>query len=216
MSQPKILTDEELLKLLEVAEDIPQTVDLNVLIHEKNPDLETIVEFVNRFNLKAGSNGIRVRALFHIYKLYYQNDFTYNKFRYILTVVMSDAKFASGRVYIDMNMSLIPKEAIIQASFIKPKARKVVQSSKKLDEYLKFIKRFNIKEGKRLISLSYLYKVYCIAVPTGNQQYSMEDFMNILCKSFKNRWMKGYKYFYLNVPKEGLLCQEEVKKNTEN
>ena len=212
MNQPT-LTDKELLELLEKAEEAPITLDLVMV--ERNSDLDSVEEFLKRFNLKSGDTAVRVKALFHIYKLYYQNNLSIYNFRYILKLLLNNAKYTPGRIYIDMNVSLLPKEAIIQASFIKPKKGTVLQASRKLDFYVQFIKRYNIKEGKRLISLSYLYNVYCLTVKHPHR-YNIDDFMNVLHKSFRGRWMKGYKYFYLNVPKEGLLCREEAEKNSVN
>ena len=50
MNQPT-LTDKELLELLEKAEEAPVTLDLVMV--ERNSDLDSVEEFLKRFNLKS-------------------------------------------------------------------------------------------------------------------------------------------------------------------
>jgi hypothetical protein len=217
---PIQLSNEDLLKLLELPETLHnEELSLDGFIETlqlNNPEIKTIPEFIEKFKIVEGDNPASIRGLYNIYNTYYQNDLTYTKFNDSLKLLLSNAISKAGKIYIDANVSLIPPKVIYLAANKKKVSGNAIVVSRQLDEYLKFINHYNIKEGKVFVSLHYLYKIYCLFVKNPRRRYKKADFDEMLCRSFVGYWRRRAKFFKLNIPKEGLLCQEEQKNRLEN
>lgn len=212
------ISNEDLLKLLETGDvDNLKEDELETLVNQfalQDSEIPTIVEFLEKFNIKSGTTRIRIGALFNVYKIYYQNKLTKHKFSDIVKTLLPNPNNGRGFVYINSEESKIPPKVIVYASY--KKETNVLKYSKQLDEYLKFIQHYEIKPGKITVSFEYLYKIYSLFVKNSRARYNYDDFDEIMCKTFRAYWIYSSRFYLLNIPKEGLLCREEQKTRSEN
>lgn len=142
------ITDEELLKMLESAEESDEVVEYT----------NNVVPFLSKYNIKSGDERVPVKTLYKLYKVYTINYCDYRRFRnYITDIFPVTGKGVASYCLVDIEAMTVAKLYFELAN--EKKIGYVISDSnmRLLDNYLE---RDGLDRGDNMIEGFVLYELY--------------------------------------------------------
>lgn len=202
------LTDDELLKLLESAEELDGPTEYT----------NNVIPFLTRYGIEAGEDKVPFRILYKLYKTYTQDYYEPRKFKYYLhEVIVPQGRDASRFYMLNVSAMKISKEYY---NIISKKKVTGFERAGDIKHITEFVERYDLRKGGLWIEGYVLYDLYKerFRELKHKPKFGYIKFVRILKLYFESKVVReeGGTWFGINESYQKFISPKKIGKLREN